>query len=164
MGATPHVGAMAEPDAAVDISTVRLTGRFPALDEFSGGFAALATLLGPAGVRVTVALPGGGVRQATTSGQSLLWCYAGLAAGESVPWCLGGGLAETDGDRARAPGSPPLVGSLADFRRTLGTLVAALFGGLEAAGADPVPAVETCLGPGVDIDVRAVHDRVRGRA
>lgn len=154
---------MQEPDAAVDVSTVRLAASFPEFAASPGEFAVLATLLSPEGVRVDVRLPGGEARDVRTSGRDLLCSYALLAAGRPAPWCLGDGMAETDGDRVLAPGTPPLVGSAADFRRTLGTLVAELFGAIEAAGADPVATVERCLGPGVDVDVAAVYDDVVGR-
>lgn len=154
---------MDRPDATVDISTVALTAEFPDIADFPGEFAALTTVLSPEGVRVDLALPGGEVRERRTSGRELLCTYAALADGESTPWCLGKGIATTDGDRFYAPGEPPLTGTAADGVRALGGLVADLFAALDEAGADTVPAVERCLGPGVDVDVAAIYDRLGGR-
>ena len=153
---------MNPPETGVDVSTAEFTPRFPDLEAFPGDLGVIATLLSPDGVRLTVALPGGETRTAAVSGQDLVLNYAHLSAGEPTPWLLGEGLAETDGETVVAPGDPPLVGTVDDFRRSLGTLVAALFHAVEATGLDPVHATRQYLTPHDGLDVGEVYGRVTG--
>lgn len=151
---------MDEQESAVDIATVDLSPEFPELAAFPSEFGIIATLLSPEGVQVELHLPGGETRTGQTSGRDLLCSYAFLGSGQRAPWCLGEGIAEPTGNRIRAPGSPPLEGTPTAFRRTLGTVVAALFRALASETDDPVATAQRCLGPGIDIDIQTVYDEV----
>jgi hypothetical protein len=153
---------MNDSEVAVDVAAVRFDAAFPDLRTFPGEMGAIATLLSPDGVRLAVRLPGGEVRAERLSGQDLVLTYAHLAAGKGTPWPLADGMVETDGEQVAAPGDPPLVGALDDFRRTLGSLVADLFAAIESAGLDPVHTVRQYLGPRAGLDVEDVHEGICG--
>jgi len=153
---------MDDSQVAVDVATVRFDAAFADLRAFPSQMGAIATLLSPDGVRLELRLPGGEVREERVLGQELVLTYAHLAAGTGAPWPLADGRAETDGEQVAAPGDPPLVGRQADFERTLGALVADLFAAIEAAGLDPVHAVQRYLGPRAGLDVENVYEEVCG--
>lgn len=153
---------MDTPEIGVDISTTQFSPGFPELETFPGDMGVIATLLSPDGIQLTVILPGGETRTVAVSGQDLVLNYTHLSTGEPTPWLLGDELAETDGETVVTPGDPPLVGTIDDFRRSLGTLVAALFRAIESAGLDPVHATQKYVKPHDGLDVDEVYERVTG--